>query len=191
MMADFALFAACNCDKFIYYRCAAGHSYTNTAEQGQAILNLGCANHTTVLDPNAPDFLINDVLYNASTMKEGRESVGQYVAELQKAIEWIERVHGNDSATIENNVSPPTGVAESNAGSNSPGDPEPTVDVGEDVKKFFSNMGWYDGTVSAVHRVRDEFMYNIRFSDGDNETWTQEELDKQRKVGSVRGTKPI
>ncbi len=141
MMADFALFAACNCDKFIRYRCAAGHSYTNTAEQGQAILNLGCANHTTVLDPNAPDFLINDVLYNASTMKEVRESVGQYDAELQQAIEWIERVRGNDAATIENNVSPPTGVAESNAGSNSPGDPEPTVDVGGDVKKFFSDMG--------------------------------------------------
>ena len=52
------------------------------------LLNPSLTNHICCLDPNAPKFLTDDILYGAVSMKQVQQNVTQYDEELPKAIRW-------------------------------------------------------------------------------------------------------
>ena len=78
-------------DKLSSIRGCPGLSYLNTAERAMLVLNLGLANLALSIDPNADEWLLNEVLAGTSSMKAVRAAVNQYAIELPKAITVLER----------------------------------------------------------------------------------------------------
>ena len=111
-LAIIAFVSVAKCDKLVVYRSAAGHLYLylNTIERAISIINIGLANHTTCLDPDSPQFLL-DILSNCGSMKQLRNVLVDYDSVLVEALKFLHRVEerramavgtvndaGNDSA---------------------------------------------------------------------------------------------
>ena len=89
-MSDIALSIVATCDKCFHYKCALGHSYLNTSERVQTLLNLALANHSCCSDLKAPKFITNKVLYSPASIKGLQETITNYNKEYLEAIKFVE-----------------------------------------------------------------------------------------------------
>ena len=133
-------------------------------------MNLALKNHSCCLDPNAPKFLTDNVLYSAASMKEVREAITNYDKEYPEAIKFVERVR--DGKTASDNINDESNNASSDGddiNTSKSEDVDNDICVGRNVKKIFNGMGWYDGEITKVIGKGVGLRYVIRFDDREEE----------------------
>lgn len=172
IMAYFALFKKANIDKLSISKCVAGLSSTNTAERANSILNLGHSGLALVVDPNAPEFLV-DLIQQASSRKQVWQIILQYDQKVPFAVDTLKRrlakvaareasFANKTAADDKDNTTDAEVGNESNNNGGDYGNRSDGMKVGRRIRKFFPQYRWFMGSVTEVVVIQS--LWNLKMA---------------------------
>lgn len=178
---NFGMFLASEIDILILTRGVSGLSCYNTCEKVMSNLSIGTIGLSLMMDPDADEWLMNDVIGGVTTMKGVRKSIGEWDEAIPIAIGILERrlakIEGGNNASDEMDVS---------NGSEDEDEANITSQLGDKIVRFFEGYGRFIGEVTSINPNAPEGKcIRIKYEDDDEEDITQEQFDAFQKESSI------
>ena len=170
--------------------------FLNTAKRAMALLNIGLS--SLVLKSCVQvgyEFLMDEVIGKASSIKLVREAVKEYDTELPLAVSVLERRLGcnvdvaaststdekeviteyrNDEEEIQEAIDSVEIQEVMEVGQQTGSSRSTSPTISEQVRKFFPGTGWLSGKIYGSRQDNDGNLYEILFQYGDTEEWRQD-----------------
>ena len=173
-----------------------GISFLNTANRAMALLNIGISLLEFNYDVHlVHEFLMDEVIGNASSMKSVGAAVQEYDTDLPWAISVLERRFGrNVDVSASTSTDDPLTITEDRNDEEYIQETSDNVEIQEvvevghqnnifgstlttiskRVRKFFPGIGCFGVNIDRIRQDNDGNIYEILFGDGNTEEWRQE-----------------
>ena len=160
-------------DKLTATRGCPGLSYLNTCERAMSILNIGFSALSLTLDPHCDQWLIEEVLAGATSMKSVQKNIEDYDKEFCMALSTIERrlKQANTMNTSDDLDDVSNGQSK---------ECNYLLKIGETINAFIDYHIWHVGTVTSIEEDEASMdIYTIKFEKNYKEEWSSLEVENR------------